>query len=681
MTHRLRTPLAFAVAFALAGGAHALSPIASSAFDPASLDAKFQPCEDFYDHVNAKWIAANPIPGDRTRWGTFDELREASLNAQHKLIEAPTVAKAAKGTIEQKLGDFFASGMDEAAIDQAGIAPLRPELAKIAAIKTAADLGSYMIDAHARGLGGYFGFGASPDFKNSSMVIGYAGEDGLGLPERAYYLEDKPDYVKIRGEYLAHIEKTLALAGVAADEAKQDAQWIMALETRDAKASLSPIDARDPKNQYHYASVAEADKTTPHFSWTKFLAAQGLRDVQGFSLSHPEWFAEFDKMLTEVPIAQWKAYLRFHAIDDAAPYLSRAFAEQHFDFHQHQLRGQKEMEPRWKRVLNAVNGQMGQAMGQLYVKENFPPEAKQSAEKLVGNLQAALKLRIEKLDWMSDATKTKALEKLSTFRPKIGYPDKWRDWTGLSISRAGYVDNLLAASKFNHDWRMGRIGKPVDKTEWGMTPQTVNASYSPLKNEITFPAAILQPPYFDAKADDALNYGGIGAVIGHEITHGFDDKGSQFDAQGNNSNWWTDEDRKKFTERADRLVAQFDNYVALEDLHVKGKLTLGENIADLGGLNIAYDALQIALKQNPAEAKAKIDGFTQDQRFFLNFARLWRTNTLPATAKVNLNTDPHAPGQFRAIAAPSNMPAFAQAFSCKSGSAMVRDGEKQVKIW
>ncbi|HEX7914712.1 M13 family metallopeptidase [Rudaea sp.] len=681
MTHRLRHPLALAIAFAVTSAAHALSPTAGSALDPASLDAKFKPCEDFYDHVNSKWLAANPIPGDRTRWGTFDELRENSLKAQRKLIEDPAIAAAARGTIEQKLGDFYASGMDEATIEKAGIAPLKPELAKIAALKSSDDLAAYMIDAHARGLGGYFGFGALPDFKNSSMVIGFAGEDGLGLPERAYYLEDKPDYVKIRGEYLAHIEKTLTLAGVKADEAKQDAQWILALETRDAKASLSPIEARDPKNQYHYASVAEADKATPHFPWTKFLAAQGLKDVQGFSLSHPEWFAEFDKMLTEVPVAQWKAYLRFHAIDDVSPYLSRAFVEEHFDFSAHKLRGQKEIEPRWKRVLGAVNGQMGQAMGQLYVKENFPPEAKQSAEQLVANLQAALKLRIEKLDWMSDATKAKALEKLSTFKPKIGYPDKWRDWTGLSIARAGYVDNLLAASKFNHDWRMGRIGKPVDKSEWGMTPQTVNASYSPLKNEITFPAAILQPPYFDAKADDALNYGGIGAVIGHEITHGFDDKGSQFDAQGNNSNWWTDDDRKKFTERADKLVAQFDGYVALEDLHVKGKLTLGENIADLGGLNVAYDALQIALAKNPTEAKSEIDGLSQDQRFFLYFARLWRTNTLPATAKVNLNTDPHAPGQFRAIAAPSNMPAFAQAFSCKAGDAMVRGGDAQVKIW
>jgi len=451
MIRRLRAPLAFAIAAVLAGGAHAASPQAGSAFDPASLDAKFNPCDDFYGYVNAKWIAANPIPGDRTRWGTFDELREASLKAQHKLIEDPAVAKAAKGTIEQKLADFYATGMDEAAIEKAGIAPLQGELKKIAALKSSDDLVRYLTDAHARGLGGYFGFGASPDFKNSSMMIAYAGEDGLGLPERAYYLEDRADYVKIRGEYVAHIEKTLTLAGVKPEEAKQDAQWIIALETRDAKASLSPIEARDPKNQYHYVSVADADKATPHFSWTKFLAAQGLSGVQGFSLSQPEWFAEFDKMLTEVPIAQWKAYLRFHAIDEAAPYLSHAFVEEHFDFNQHKLRGQKEIEPRWKRTLNAVNGHLGQAMGQLYVKENFPPAAKQSAEQLVGNLQAALKIRIEKLDWMSAETKTKALEKLSTFRPKIGYPDKWRDWTGLTITRSGYLDNVLAASKFNHD--------------------------------------------------------------------------------------------------------------------------------------------------------------------------------------------------------------------------------------
>ena len=681
MNLHIAKPLSFAIALALSGAAIAAAPPPSSKLDPASLDTKVDPCADFYTFVDGKWIAANPVPADRTRWGTFDELREASLKAQRSLIENAANANPAAGTIEQKLGDFYATGLDETAIEKTGMAPLEPELAKIAALKSANDLTAYLIDSHVRGIGQVFDFGAYPDFKNSSMVIGYASEDGLGLPERAYYLEDKPDYVKIRGDYVAHIEKTLALAGVKADEAKQNATWILAFETRIAKASLSPTEGRDPKNQYHYMTVAEADKTTPHFSWTRFLAAQGVTDVQGFSLSHPEWFAAFDKLLTDTPLEQWKAYLRFHTVNGFAPYLSKAFVDEGFDFGQHKLRGQKEIEPRWKRVLGAVNGGMGMAMGQLYVTSNFPPESKQRAQELVQNLRVSLKARIEKLDWMSDETKKKAIEKWETFTPKIGYPDKWRDWSGLTITRESYAGNALAALKFNYDWRMGKIGKPVDKTEWGMTPQTVNASYNPLKNEITFPAAILQAPYFDAKVDDALNYGGIGAVIGHEMTHGYDDEGSQFDAHGNNSNWWTDVDKKQFEARTDKLVKQFDDYVALEDLHVKGKLTLGENIADLGGLNVAFDALQMALKKNPKEAKEKIDGYTQDQRFFLNFARIWRTNILPANAKVLLNTDPHAPGQFRAIAAPSNMPAFAQAFACKTGSPMVRSADTQVKIW
>ncbi|MEP6940752.1 MAG: M13 family metallopeptidase [Rudaea sp.] len=675
-------PLARTFAILLAVPAAGIAAnVATSRIDTASLDASAKPCADFYDYVNGKWAAANPIPADRTRWGTFDELREASLLSQRGLVEGAGLAKSGADTIERKLGDLYASGLDEAAIEEAALAPLQPELARIATIKSAADLPAYLINAHARGLGQVFGFGAFPDFKNSQMMIGYAGEGGLGLPERAYYLEDKPDYVRIRTAYVTHIEKILSLAGVMPAEAKQDAQSILAWETQDARASLSPTESRDPKNQYHYVSFAEAEKATPHFSWTSFFAAQGITQASGFSLSHPEWFATFDKMLVDVPVAQWKAYLRYHAIDDASPYLGKAFVAENFDFHQHELRGQKEMQPRWKRVLGAVNGSMGMAMGQLYVAKNFPPESKQRAQEVVDNLRVALKARIEKLDWMGEATKKRALEKWDTFRPKIGYPDKWRDWTGLSIARAGYAANILAANRFNHDWQVARIGRPVDRTEWRMTPQTVNASYNPLKNEITFPAAILQPPYFDAHADDALNYGGIGAVIGHEMIHGYDDEGSQFDAMGNNANWWSDEDKQQFESRTAKLVSQFDGYVVLDDLHVKGKLTLGENIADLGGLNVAYDALQVALNKNPAEAKTKLDGLTQEQRFFIGFARVWRTNTLPSEAKVRLNTDPHAPGQFRAIAAPSNMPAFARAFSCKADSPMVRDADVRVKIW
>jgi len=688
MIQYLRRPLGFAVAVALTGcvGATGPKPSASAPagtdlLDPASLDRAADPCADFYTFVNGKWVAANPVPADRTRWGTFDELREGSLKAQHAIIEDPRVTGAASGTIERKLADFYASGMDEAAIEQAGVAPIAPLLKRIAAIRNVADLTAYFADAHAQGLPGYFGFGGGADYKNSEMTIAFAREGGIGLPERAYYLEDRPDYVRIRGEYVAHIEKTLALAAVKADEAKKNAQWILALETRNAKASLTPIERRDPQNRYNMVSVAEANKITPHLDWNKFITAQGVNGVENFSMGHPSWFGEFDKSLTEVPIEHWKAYLRFHTIEGFSPYLGKGFVEEQFDFRGHKLLGQKEMEPRWKRVLGTVNEEMGMAMGQLYVAKEFPPESKLRAEELVANMRAALGKRIDKLDWMGPETKNKAREKLAAFTPKIGYPDKWRDWSGLSVAQSGYVANVQAASKLNQAWRMAKIGKPVDKREWGMTPQTVNAYYSSSTNDIVFPAAILQPPFFLAKGDDALNYGGIGGVIGHEMSHGFDDQGSKFDAKGNNVNWWADTDRKQFEARTDKLVKQFDDYVALEDLHVKGKLTLGENIGDLGGLNTAWDALQMALAKNPAEAKSKMDGLTQAQRFFINWATVWRTNTLPAQAKVLLNTDPHAPGKFRAIATPSNMPAFAQAFACRAGTPMVRGGEAQVKIW
>ena len=402
----------------------------------------------------------------------------------------------------------------------------------------------------------------------------------------------------------------------------------------------------------------------------------------GFSLSQPKYFAEFDKMLADVPVSDWQAYLRFHAIDAASPYLSTPFQKEDFAFNAQTLNGQKEMKSRWKRTLDSVEGGMGMALGQLYVAQTFSPESKARAEQLVSDLRAAYKQRIENLPWMSEATKKKALEKWATFTPKIGYPDKWRDWTGLTLTASNsYFQNLQAADQFNYAYMVGKIGKPVDRTEWGMTPQTVNAYYNSLKNEIVFPAAILQPPFFDAKVDDALNYGGIGAVIGHEMGHGYDDQGSKFDAQGNNVNWWTDEDRKAFEARTDLLADQFNHYEALPGKFVNGKLTMGENIGDLGGLNAAYDALQMALKRNPAEAKKTIDGYTEDQRFFLNWGRVWRGSIRPEAQLTLLNTDPHAPAQFRAIGAPSNMPAFAQAFQCKAGDAMVRSADKQVKIW
>ncbi len=649
------------------------------AFDTGEIDTSINACKDFNAYVNSKWIAANPIPDDKTRWGAFDELREASLNTQHQIVEAAAKSAADAGSIEQKIGTMYKAGMDEAAIEALGYDPIKPELAKIDALKSSKDVVAYLNDSFSRGQGSLFEFGGEADFKNSSRKIAYAFQGGLGLPTRDYY--DKPEHADLREAYVAHVAKVLELIGTDADQAKKQASAVLAFETRLAKASLAPVELRVPENQYHFVTIAEADKVTPHFDWKNFFTTQKADVTDGFSLSQPKFFAEVDKMLTKVPVADWQAYLRYHYADGAAAYLSTPFQQEDFAFHKQTLGGQKQDEPRWKRVLSSVNDELGMALGELYVAKAFPPESKARAEELVTNVQAALKARIENLDWMSDTTKAKALEKWSSFLPKIGYPEKWRDWSGLTLNGDSYFADVIATTQFNHDYDIAKIGKPTDRKDWGMTPQTVNAYYNPTDNTINFPAAILQPPFFDAKADDAINYGGIGAVIGHEASHGFDDQGSQFDAQGNNTNWWTDADRKAFEARTKKLVEQFNAYEPLPGKHVNGQLTLGENIADLGGTAIAYDALQTALKKNPAEASEKIDGYTEDQRFFLNWARVWRGNTRDKRLEVSLNTDPHSPTAFRAIGAPSNMPAFAKAFDCKSGDAMVRDGDTQVKIW
>ena len=659
--------------------AAALPPTAQ--FSVADLDTSKNVCDNLADFVNSKWLAANPVPADRTTWGSFEMLTERSLAASKQLAEAAAAKTNATG-VEKLVGDMYATGMDEAKINAAGVTPIQPMLDKIAALKTPADVAQYVRNDFAAGRGDLFNFYSNADFHDSQLMIAYADQGGLALPERAYYLEDGPDgsYKKIREAYVAHVSKQLQNAGVAQADADQQAKDVLAFETRLAKASLSPIELRDPKNEYNLVKATDADKASPNFPWGEFLKAQGL-SVDSFSLSQPKFFAEVNTMMKDVPVAQWQAYLRAHAIDGMAPYLSDKFATEQFDFFGKTLRGQKEQKPRWKRVLGATENGVGEALGQLYVKQYFPAESKKAMEQLVGNLRESLKARLEKLDWMSDATKVKAMEKWTSFMPKIGYPDKWRSWDGLSTSRDGYVQNVLAATKFNYAWLMGKVGKPVDRTEWGMTPQTVNAYYNPQQNEIVFPAAILQPPFFDPKADPALNYGGIGAVIGHEMLHGYDDQGAQFDAKGNFANWWQDADKKGFEARTAKLVKQFDDYVSVDNIHVKGKLTLGENIADLGGTTVAYDALQKALADAGKSGNDKIDGYTEDQRFWLNWATVWRRNFNPEELKVRLNTDPHAPANFRAIGAPSNQPSFAAAFSCKPGQAMVRDADKQVVIW
>jgi putative endopeptidase len=655
-----------------------------SIFDVSELDPSIQACQDFNGFVNSKWIAANPIPNDQTRWGAFNILNEASLKTQHDIVDnvSKNADSAKAGSIEQKIGWLYRSGMDEATIEKNGFEPLKPKLDEIAGLKSNTDIADFIIKRYAEGDGQVFQFGSGGDFKHADMQIGFANEAGLGLPTKDYYT--KPEYKEIRDAYVAYIAKSLELTGVSEADAKKQADDVLKFETQLAAASLSPVEERDTKNEYHFVSIEDADKVTPHFSWEKFFDAQGVKIDKGFSLSQPKFFAQFDKMLASTPVSQWQAYLRFHAIDDASPYLSKNFQDNKFAFYGTTLAGQPQQRPRWKRVLGAVNNGMGEALGQLYVAKEFTPEAKQRAEELVTNIRNALKARIENLDWMSADTKAKAIDKWNKFLPKIGYPDKWRDWSGLDIKPDNYYANIEAANKFNYDYDIAHIGKPTDRKEWGMTPQTVNAYYNPSDNTINFPAAILQPPFFDAKADDAINYGGIGAVIGHESSHGFDDQGAQFDGDGNQNDWWTAADKTKFQARTGKLVDQFDAYTPIKDkpdLHVNGKLTLGENIADLGGLNVAYDALQTALKANPAEASQKIDGYTQDQRFFLNWARVWRGSTREKAEELQINTDPHSPQGLRAMGPPSNMPAFASAFQCKAGDAMVRPADKQVKIW
>lgn len=646
------------------------------AFAVADLDTSVSACTDLNQFVNGKWLAANPVPGDRTSWGSFEMLAERSLATQRQIVEAAAGMKGAKGT-HKLIGDLWATGMDEAAIEAAGIKPIQPFLDEIAALKTPADLPAYLRKTAAEGRMSLFGLGGESDFKDSSQVIAYAAPGGLGLPDKTYYTGDA--HKAEREAYQAHIAATLKLAGASDADAAKQAAAILAIETALAKVSYSNEElSRDVSKYYNPVSIDAANKITPAFEWGAYFDANGIQRPAQFSLSNPDFFKTLNGMFASVPMADWQAYLRFHTIDGLAPYLSKAFADQNFAFYGKTLRGQQQQKERWKRVLDTVNDTAGEALGQLYVEVAFPAESKAQMEKLVGNLSAALKTRLEKLEWMSPETRAKAVEKWASFTPKIGYPDKWRDWAGLRTARDSYVGNILAATKFNHAYEMAKIGKPKDRKDWGMTPQTVNAYYNPLMNEIVFPAAILQPPFFDAKADPALNYGGIGAVIGHEMLHGYDDQGSRFDAKGSFANWWQPSDAEGFKAKTNQLVAQFDGYEALPGKKVNGNLTLGENIADLGGLTVALDALRIELANKKV---AEIEGYTQEQRFFMNWATVWRRNFTEKELAVRLVTDPHAPAKFRANGTPSNMDAFAAAFQCKAGDPMVRSGAQKIAIW
>ncbi len=657
-----------------------LLPIAAGVraeVDLKNFDPAVKPQDDFYQHVNGGWLKANPIPAEQTSWGAFNEIDERNKANLRKILER--VAAKSTTPVEKIVGDFYGSGMDEAAIDAAGIKPLQPDLARIAAIKDGPSLQAEIARLHRRVIRVPFVLESEQDPKNSTMIITAIGQGGLGLPERDYYFRDDEKSKKLRADYAAHIAKLFELAGDVPANAKASAQAVVRLETALAEGSKKRVELRDPVANYNRMTVNELQKLTPNFNWRNYFAAIGLDRPGDIDVGQPGYLKAMDEQLTATSIYDWRSYLRWHLLHASAPYLSAAFVEENFAFYGKTLTGQQKMRERWKRVLQRVDGSVGEALGQLYTAEYFPAESKAQVLKLVGNLQVALRERLKTLPWMDEATRGEALKKLDAFTVKIGYPDKWIDYAPAGIARDSFVLNVQRASEFGFRRDLAKIGKPVDRAEWAMTPPTVNAYYNPQLNEVVFPAGILQPPFFDPKADEAVNYGGIGGVIGHEMTHGFDDQGRQFDAVGNLTDWWTKESSDQFTARSARIIKQFSAYVAIDDLKVNGELTQGENIADLGGLKIAYAALQAALKEKPAPEK--IDGFTPSQRFFLSWGTIWRTNQRPETARLYVQTDPHSPAQYRVIGPLANLEEFAAAFAIPEGSRMRRAKAERVEIW
>jgi len=644
--------------------------------NPADMDPSVAACQDFNIYGNGGWLKANPIPADQSYWGSFTILEEQNRESLHKVLEKVSKASNAAGSDDQKIGDYYATCMDEAAVEAQGIAPLKAELAAIDKIASVAALQAEIARLQLIGVDAVFQFGSDQDRRDASEVIVGAYQGGLGLPDRDYYTKTDDESKKTRDQYLAHMTKMFTLAGADAATAAADAKAVMAFETRLAEASMTNVERRDPDKTYNRKTLAELAALTPNFSWTAYLKDLGTPPVGAVNVGMPVYFQAFNKELTATPLPVWKTYLRWHLIHAAAPSLSKKFVDEDFDFYGKTLQGTPENEVRWKRCVSSTDNAIGFALGKAYVRDYFPPEAKARADAMVKNLIAALRADLTTLPWMGEATRKAALAKLDAFDPKIGYPDKWRDYSALKIDRGPYVLNLQRANEFEFKRDLTKVGKPVDKTEWGMTPPTVNAYYNPQKNEIVFPAGILQPPFFDAKADDAVNYGAMGAVIGHEMTHGFDDQGRKFDAQGNMREWWTPEDLKNYNERAKCVEDQYDSYV-YDGQHVTGKLVLGEAIADLGGLGIAYRAYQSTLAGKPAPAP--IDNLSGDQRFYLAWARVWAANIRPELSKLLMNTNPHPLSQFRAIGPPSTLPAFAKAFGCKPGDPMVR--KDLCQIW
>ncbi len=662
---------AFAVLSSLAGATLAQS----KAFDTSRMDKTVEACTDFFQYANGTWLKNTEIPATESRWGTFNILADNNNAILREILESAAKTKTAPGTDMQLIGDFYSSCMNEAAIEKAGAKPLDPLFLQIKAIKTPADLQRQIAVMHNAGMPAVFNFGAGADAKNSSMVIVNAGQGGISLPNRDYYTTEK--FKETREKFMEYMTNMFKNLGDTPETAAANAKTVMDVQTRLAKASLAQVDLRNPDNRYKKVTLAEAQSLTPDFSWNDYMTVRSVPAVADFNIGQPTFFKEVNAMFKEVSLADWQTYLRFMVVNSAAPSLSKKFSDENFNFFGRYLSGAKERQPRWKTCVGATDNNLGEALGEQYIKRAFKPEARARMNELIDNLLIAMKSRVSNLAWMGEDTKAQAMRKLSTFKRKIGSTEKLRGYKGLTVDKKSYAGNVMRSRQFQVRRNLADINKPVDRTRWGFTPPTVNASYSGSNNDITFPAGILQPPFFNFEADDALNYGGIGGVIGHEISHGFDDQGSRFDADGNLKMWWTADDRTKFEERAACVIKQFGEYEVQPGLFINGKLTLGENIGDFAGLTVSYDAFMKSLEGKPRPAN--IDGFTPEQRFFLGWAQVWAGKYTPEAERLQVETNTHSLPRWRVNGPLSNMPQFAKAFNCKSGQQMVR--KDMCEIW
>ena len=651
-------------------------------FDVNAIDKSAQPCQDFYQYSCGNWLKSNPVPADKASYGRFTELFERNRAVLHQILEKASANDAGRNAVQQKIGDYYASCMDVPAIDAKGLAPAQAELDRINAMKSKADLAPELARLHDMGVNALFELDSQQDAKNSEMMIAAVYQGGQGLPERDFYFNTDPKSQNQRNEYVAHIRKMFELMGDKPDDAQLEATTVMSIETALARSSFKRQDVRDPSKTYHPTKVADLAKSDPAFDWKQYLAGRELGKIDWLNVAVPPFITGMQDELENVSLADWKTYLRWQLVHSQAMELPSAFDEENFHFFGTVLRGTKEQEPRWKRCVSATDGDLGEALGQQYVAETFGPDAKARTMKMIDALETALHDDIQTLPWMSDETRKQALVKLQAIARKIGYPDKWRDYSTLNVVRGDALGNSLRANQFEDHRQMAKVGHPVDRAEWEMTPPTVNAYYDPQMNNINFPAGILQPPFFDKSIDDAVNFGGIGAVIGHELTHGFDNEGSQFDPQGNLRDWWTPTDKKEFEKRTQCVDDEYSKFVVKDpensknDVHVNGRMTLGENTADNGGLRIALMALEDTMRGKQA---GNVDGFTPEQRLFLAWGQIWCTNYRPDSARLQTLSNEHALGPYRVNGVVENMPEFEKAFSCKKGDSMV--SENACRVW